>query len=232
LSASQSPTSRAKEQLSRERIVDAAVRLADSDGVRAVTMRRVADELGFEAMSLYHHVADKGALLAAMTEAIVGEVAITGAAIHHDDWRDTVRARCLAARGIMLDHPWAPGLISQQTESPVTAFMLFEELVSTLIDAGFDYDLAHRAIHSLGSLVLGFTNELFDPDPGNDEEIDEEAMLAMAEGMPHLLQIAQMGPHESDGSLTACDTQAEFEFTVTLIVDGLEARRAALAGNG
>lgn len=228
MSASQSPTSRAKEQLSRERIVDAAVRLADSDGIRAVTMRRVADELGFEAMSLYHHVVDKGALLAGMAEAIVGEVAMRGAAIRHDDWRDTVRARCLAARGIMLDHPWAPGLISQQTESPVTAFMLFEELVATLIDAGFDYDLAHRAIHSFGSLVLGFTNELFDPDPSTDEE----AMLAMAEGMPHLLQLAQMGPHESDGSLSTCDTQAEFEFTVTLIVDGLEARRAALPEDG
>jgi len=232
LSASQSPTSRAKEQLSRERIVDAAVRLADAEGMRAVTMRRVADELGFEAMSLYHHVADKGALLAGMAEVIVGEVAMRGADIRHDDWRDTVRARCLAARGIMLDHPWAPGLISQQTESPVTAFMLFEELVATLIDAGFDYDLAHRAIHSFGSLVLGFTNELFDPDPSIDEEIDEQAMLAMAAGMPHLLQLAQMGPHESDGSLSTCDTQAEFEFTVSLIVDGLEARRAALPQDG
>ncbi len=163
---------------------------------------------------------------------MVAEVAMTGAAIRHDDWRDTVRARCLAARSIMLDHPWAPGLISQQTESPVTAFMLFEELVGTLIDAGFDYDLAHRAIHSLGSMLLGFTNELFDPDPSTDEEVDEEAMLAMAEGMPHLLQLAQMDPHESDGSLSMCDTQAEFEFTVTLIVDGLEAHRAALASNG
>ena len=231
MSAGRGPTSRAKEQLSRERIVDAAVRLADAEGLGAVTMRRVAEELGFEAMSLYHHVADKGALLAGMTERIVGEVAITGAAIQRDDWRDTVRSRCLAARRIMLDHPWAPGLISQQTESPATAFMLFEELVATLIGAGFDYHLAHRAIHSLGSLVLGFSNELFDPDPGTDEEIDEQAMLAMAEGMPHLLQIAQTGPHEADGSLSACDTQAEFEFTVTLILDGLEARRAALAGN-
>lgn len=220
-----------KEQLSRERIVDAAVRLADSDGIRAVTMRRVAEELGFEAMSLYHHVADKNALLAGMAEAIVGEVAMTGAAIRRDDWRDTVRARCLAARRIMLDHPWAPGLISQQTESPPTAFMLFEELVGTLIDAGFDYNLAHRAIHSLGSLVLGFTHELFDADPSTGEEIDEEAMLAMAEGMPHLLQLAQMGPHESDGSLSTCDTQAEFEFTVQLILDGLEARRVALTGS-
>lgn len=198
--------------------------------VRAVTMRRVADELGFEAMSLYHHVADKNALLAGRAEAIVGQVAMTGAAIRRDDWRDTVRARCLAARRIMLAHPWAPGLISQQTESPVTAFILFEELVGTLIGAGFDYDLAHRAIHSLGSMVLGFTHELFDPDPSTDDEVDEQAMLAMAEGMPHLLQLAQMGPHESDGSLSTCDTQAEFEFTVTLIIDGLAARRAALAG--
>ncbi len=211
--------------LSRERIIAAAVAIADSEGSRAVTMRRVADELDCEAMSLYHHVANKPELVQGMVEAVVGEVAQAQLAIREPDWRDTFRARCLAARQIMLAHPWAPGLISAQTQSPATLFALYEEFVGTLIDAGFDYELAHRAVHSIGSLILGFSNELFDPSPDSGEGIDEEAMMAMAAQMPHLLQMAAMGPHEPDGSLSGCDTHAEFVFTLELILDGLEARR-------
>ncbi|WP_234996550.1 TetR/AcrR family transcriptional regulator [Demequina sp. NBRC 110054] len=222
------PGETAREPLSRDRIVQAAVAIADFSGLRAVTMRGVADELDCEAMSLYHHVAKKPDLMAAMVEAIVGEVAVTQAAIREEDWRDTFRARCLAARGVMLAHPWAPALISEQTQSPAAMFALYEDFLATLIDAGFDYGLAHRAIHSIGSLILGFSNELFDPAPDSDEEIDEEAMLAMAAQMPHLLQMAATGPHDPDGSLSACDTRAEFVFTLDLILDGLEARRAAL----
>jgi AcrR family transcriptional regulator len=221
--------SKTKESLSRERILAAAIAIADSSGIRAVTMRRVAEELDYEAMSLYYYVPSKPALLAGMVETIVGEVAATAHEIQHDDWRDTIRERCLAARRVMQAHPWAPGLISQQTQSPATAFPLFEDFVGTLIGGGFDYELAHRAIHAFGSLVFGFSTELFDPDPGSEEEIDEAAMLAMAEGMPHLLNIALMGPHEPDGSLSQCDTQNEYEFTLHLIINGLEERRAALS---
>lgn len=221
----------AKSALSRERVLLAGVAIADAHGIGAVTMRRVAEELDCEAMSLYHHVADKRALLSGMVEVVLTEVvgaALTIATTPHSadlDWRGAVRSRSLAARTVMLTHPWAPGLISAETESPFALYALYEQFVGTLIDAGFTYELAHRAIHVLGPLILGFTNELFEPDAGDAAAPSEEDMAAMAESMPHIARLASMELHEKDGSLSMCDTQAEFEFTLLLVLDGLEARR-------
>jgi AcrR family transcriptional regulator len=216
--------------LSRERVLSAALAIADTEGLEAVTMRRVAGALDREAMTLYYYVRDKRALLAAMAEAVVGEIveaSLHGApAAGAADWRGVVRARCLAARRVMLSHPWAPALVAAQPQAPPPAFALFEALVAALVEAGASYELAHRAIHALGSMVLGFTQELFDPGPDVAPPSPEE-LVEMARVMPHLARIAQVAEHEAEGSLSTCDTQAEFEFTMDLILDGLEAHRAA-----
>lgn len=191
-------------------------------------MRRLAEALGCEAMSLYHHIADKRELVSGMVELVVEEVVATAASIGDtdgNDWRDAVRNRSLAARRIMLTHPWAPALISAEKRSPFALYGLYEQLVGTLIGAGFTYDLAHRAIHALGPLVLGFTNELFEPDAGDSAAPTEEEMATLAAAMPHLATLATMEFHEREGSLGVCDTQAEFEFTLNLALDGLDARR-------
>ena len=227
----------AKEPLSRERVLAAAVDIADQNGICAVTMRRVAEQLECEAMSLYYYVSDKKALLSGMVE--VALVEVVGVALAIDapppgergrDWRDSVRERSLAARRVMLAHPWAPGLVSAETESPFALYALYEQFVATLVGAGFSYELAHRAIHSLGPLILGFTNELFEPDAGDSGAPSEEEMAAIAETMPHIAQLAAMELHESEGSLSVCDTQSEFEFTLSLVLDGLESRRLAATG--
>lgn len=217
--------------LSRDRVLQAAVALADADGLGVLTMRRLADDLDCEAMSLYHYVDDKKALLAGLAEVVVGEVvaATSGHGIRGDvagehDWRDVVRARCLAARQVMLRHPWAPSLLTTQPQAPPNAFMIFEALVGTMVEAGCSYELAHRAIHSLGSLVLGFTQELFEPS-AEDEGTSAEEMEAMAAAMPYLSRLGEVAVHEVEGSLSVCDTQYEFEFTLGLILDGLEAHR-------
>lgn len=222
------PARSAREPLSRERVLDAAVTLADAEGLRAVTMRRVADALDCEAMSLYYYVRDKESLLAALTEAVVAEIGESclapslqrGAA----DWRDVVRRRCLTAREVMFRHPWAPHLVASQPTAPGSSYALFEALVATMVEGGCSYSLAHRAIHSLGSMLLGFTQELFEPEAG-DEGASTEEMESLALAMPHLAKIAEVAAHESAGALSMCDTQAEFEFTLGLILDGLEAHR-------
>lgn len=223
------PARTGKVALSRERVLGAAVALADADGVGGVTMRRLADALDCEAMSLYHYVDDKKALLAGLAEVVVGEVVAetlgtppTGP----DDWRAVVRARCLGARRVMLRHPWAPALLATQSRVPPNVFAVFEALVGTMVEGGCDYELAHRAIHSLGSLVLGFTQELFEPSPG-EEGTSAAEMEAMAAAMPHLTRLAATAVHEVRDSLSLCDTQSEFEFTLDLVLDGLEARRIA-----
>jgi len=233
------PARAAKSPLSRDRILAAAVAVADADGIGSVTMRRVAEDLDCEAMSLYHYVADKKALLSGMVEIVLTEVVGVALSIETasaidvprdnergSDWRDSVRDRSLAARRVMLAHPWAPALVSAETESPFALYALYEQFVATLVNAGFNYELAHRAIHSLGPMILGFTNELFEPDAGDSGAPSEEEMAAIAATMPHIAQLAAMELHESEGSLSMCDTQAEFEFTLALVLEGLERRRA------
>ena len=216
-----------KAPLSRERVLAAALSIADTEGLASLTMRRVAESLDCEPMSLYYYVADKKALLAALSETIVGEIVAAtlappgGEAV---DWRDVVRDRCLGARQVMLRHPWAPHLLASQARVPPNIYAVFEALVATMVEAGLGYELAHRAIHSLGSLVLGFTQELFEP-TADDEGTSSEEMATMATALPHLARLAEVAFHEVEGSLSVCDTQAEFEFTLGLVLDGLEARR-------
>ena len=217
----------AQQPLTRERIVVAAVAMADAEGLDAITMRKLGTALEREAMSLYHHIPSKEALLAALVDSVLEELARHSAAIDYDDWRVTVRARCFAARDLMLRHPWAPVLIAAQRETPARAWPVYEMLIGTLTDAGFDDELCHRAIHSLGSLLLGFTTELFEATP--TEQPDVGAMRAMAEQLPNLARMAASVAHEVEGSLSMCDTQAEFEFTLGLLLDGLE--RARIGGS-
>jgi AcrR family transcriptional regulator len=222
------PARMAKEPLSRERVLAAALAVADTEGLRAVTMRRVAQALGCEAMTLYYYVDDKSSLLAGLTEAVIGEIAVASLdprlTVDAGDWREVIRRRCLTARRVMLRHPWAPALVATQYQAPTNVLPLFEALVATMVEGGCSYELAHRAIHSLGSLLFGFTQELFEP-AADDDGAPSEELEAVALAMPHLARLAQVAVHQVEGSLSMCDTQSEFEFTLGLILDGLEAHR-------
>ena len=219
-----------QEQLSRDRIVAAAVMIADAEGLGTVTMRRVGAALDREAMSLYYYVPSKDALLSALVDDVLTRLFHESARIEHEDWRDAVRERCLAARALMLRHPWAPGLIAAQSETPAAAWPTYELLIGTLTAAGFSDDLSHRAVHSLGSMLFGFSSELFQPDAAAGEEPDPTAMRAMAERMPNLARMAATVVHEVDGALSMCDTRAEFVFTLGLLLDGLENARRSASG--
>jgi AcrR family transcriptional regulator len=206
------------------------MRLADAEGLAAVTMRRVASELGVEAMSLYYHVPGKDQLFDGLIEAILTEIdsAIdtqTGdRSAAGQDWRTALRQRCLLAREVMVRHRWAPALIGSRTSIPVGLYAYYEDILATLIGGGFTYHLAHRAIHALGSMVLGFAQELFSPstEGGPDDDATEAALAEMASVLPHLTAMvaAELHDHHED-PLGWCDSQAEFEFTLDLLLDGL-----------
>lgn len=214
-----------REPLSLDRVVAAAVAIADAEGAPAVTMRKLATVLDCEAMSLYHYVPSKSALMTELANYAVERVVEVSVPVTGADWADTVRLRCLAARTVMLTHPWAPALILDETQAPMASWALFESLVGTLYDAGFDDYLAHRAIHALGSMVFGFSTELFEPDAGGSAEPDEETMAMLAAHMPHLMRLAAAVSHDGPDTLGVCDTQAEFEFTLRLVLEGLERER-------
>lgn len=227
------PVARRRRTLSRERVLAAAVELADGQGLDAVTMRQVASGLGVEAMSLYHHLPGKSGLLDGLVESVMAEVDAAVANLEPaDDWRQTVRQRCLTAREVMLLHPWAPALIGSRTAIPPAVYSHFETLVRVMIEAGFSYHLAHRALHSLGSMVLGFVQELFRPDAVADDASPQdsaEAFAQMAESLPHITAMVTTEVHDNDGDMLGwCDSQAEFEFTLDLLLDGFEGQRLRL----
>jgi AcrR family transcriptional regulator len=217
-----------REPLTRDRLLAAAVEIADAEGVGAVTMRRVSAAVGVEAMSLYHHLPGKEGLLDGLVDTVGAEVAEKVRAIEEAEgsleWQATLRRRFLTARTVMLKHPWAPGLMGSRTSIPPSAFAIYESLLATLIEAGFSYHLAHRALHSFGSMPLGFVQELFNPAAAGEEgdnELAEAELAAMAEMLPHMAAMVAAELHDNDGDVLGwCDSQAEFEFTLDLLLDG------------
>src|SRR4051794_13771160 len=101
-------TQEPRERLSRERVLASAIRLADVGGIESLSMRKLGDELGVEAMSLYHHVANKNDLLAGMIDAVFAEIEAPSL---EEDWKSAMRSRGLSVRAALLRHPWATGLM-------------------------------------------------------------------------------------------------------------------------
>lgn len=217
-----------REPLSRERVLEAAIGLADREGIRAVTMRRLAEEVGVEAMSLYYHVANKEALLDGVVDMIVGQINRAVAAIDgprpEDDWKGAMRRRILTAREVLFQHRWAPGVIEERTEISPELVVYFDGLIEIFHKGGLSYDLAHHAMHALGSRALGFTQELFEPDEQAEQDDGSDAMLeAMSEHVPYLVAMLTEVSHEGpETTLGWCDDQTEFLFGLDLILDGLE----------
>jgi AcrR family transcriptional regulator len=208
--------------LNRARVVEAAIELADREGIDAVSMRRLGQELGVEAMSLYTHVKGKDDLLAGMADAVVAQVPVERVAA---DWRTALRAMILGARATMLRHPWAAGVIEASEQPGLATIGYMDAVAAVLLDGDFSADLAHHALHVLGSRVLGFSQDLYD-DKG---EVDPDAAAAFARELvktyPSVGAIALAASHE--GGLGGCDDDLEFVFGLDLILDGLERLRAA-----
>jgi len=222
-----------REPLSRERVLRAAVELADEGGIEATSMRRLGQAVGVEAMSLYNHVGNKDDLLDGMAELVLEELLDeAGRAELPDparDWQGALRARVLIARTVMLRHRWMPALLETRTTLSPAATRWFDEVLGTLRAGGFSYDLGHHALHALGSRALGFTQELFDPGPGGGDEASDELMATLAPQIPHLVGMLSEIAHDDGVDLTLgwCDDQTEFEFGLDVLLDGLERRRAS-----
>jgi AcrR family transcriptional regulator len=204
-------------QLTRQRVVAAAIELADRDGIESISMRKLAPELGVEAMSLYTHVRNKDDLLDGMADAVIGEIPISA---DGPDWKASLREMALAARGVVLRHPWAPQLIETRTAPGPAALQYINAVLGILRGAGFSVAQAHHALHILGSRLLGFARGLFDdsPDPEPDTATGFPEELAAA--LPYVAEMALAVSHT--GALGPCDDDAEFQFALDLILDGLQ----------
>ena len=165
-----SPGSRAP--LSRERVLGAAVLLADEDGLESLTMRELGLRLGVEAMSLYNHVANKDDLLDGMVDLVVSEIDLPADTV---DWREAMRRRAISAQSVFSRHPWASALVDSRESSGPARLRYFDWVIGTLRRAGFTLELAVRAFSLLDSYVYGFGRQQLNMSAAGDIEPEEMA---------------------------------------------------------
>lgn len=206
--------------LSRERIIDAAARVADRGGMAQVSMRNVAKELGVEAMSLYHHVANKDDLLNGLSDWIFTRIDLPSV---HQPWREAMADRAASARSVLTSHPWALGMIESR-RSPGPALLRHHDTVlGCLRSNGFSVALAAHAFSAIDAYVYGFVltelNLPFDPTEGADEMVAEIQASRPMDEYPHLAEM--ITELIAGGGYAYGD---EFDSGLALILNGLEER--------
>jgi AcrR family transcriptional regulator len=206
--------------LTRERVLDTAVALADEGGIESLSMRKLAQALDVVPMALYRHVANKDELLDGLVDVVIGEI---DPPRRDTDWKTAMRERILSARRALLRHPWASTVMeSRATPTPVVLGYM-DSMIGLLRTGGFALDLTHHALHAMGSRMFGFTQELFNDTSGSDPEIDAEMWGAMAGTYPYIYEIFTTISHDDASVVGAgCDDQFEFEFALDLMLDGIE----------
>jgi AcrR family transcriptional regulator len=203
--------------LSRDRVVLAAMAIADEHGIETLTMRRLGEALAVEAMSLYNHVANKDDLLSAILDAVVGEYDLPDS---HGEWKAALRASAISANQVLLRHRWAPSLLVTFRTMPGPAWMRYSEAVlGVLRRAGFSPEMTHHAFHALEGHINGHTLRQANF-PLQPEELDAAAEGFLArfavDDYPYLVEHIRGHLHKEYRG------KGGFEFGLDLILDGLE----------
>ena len=214
-------TTERRAPLTRDRVLRTAIELADRGGVEALSMRKLGQELGVDAMALYRHVQNKDDLLDGIVEVIVEQIERPGP---NADWKTALREQAMAARRVMLRHPWARRVLEERATGGPAFLAYIESVLATLLDGGFSIDLAHHALHVLGSRIFGFNQDVFEDSGEPDPSPEAAVMLARAlAAYPRITELAGSVSH--DGVLGKCDDDFEFTFGLDLILEGLERHR-------
>src|SRR6185436_3748381 len=182
---------RRRAPLSRERAVEVAMGLADAGGLEGLTMRRLAEELGVEAMSLYHHAANKDDILDGMVDKVFSEIELPPPT---SDWKEAMRRRAYSARAALLRHPWAIRLMESRATPGLANLRHHDAVLGCLRHAGFSIPLTGHAYAVLDSYTYGFVHtELNLPFETTEEtqQVVEGIMSRFAAGQyPHLIEFA------------------------------------------
>ncbi|MFN0246187.1 MAG: TetR/AcrR family transcriptional regulator [Kofleriaceae bacterium] len=212
---------RKREPVSRERALRVAVDVADAGGLAELTMRRIADELGVEAMSLYHHVPNKDAILDGMVDFVFTEIELPARDV---DWKTAMRRRAASMRAVLLRHRWASSLMESRTNAGMATLAHHDAVLGCLRGAGFSIALTAHAYAVLDSYIYGFVHTEIQLPFQTTEETHAVAkdMLAKfpADGFPHLAELAREHIFKPDYMFAN-----EFDYGLELILDGLERAR-------
>jgi AcrR family transcriptional regulator len=213
-------------RLTTDRVLRAAVDLADREGLGALTMRRLGAELGVEAMSLYKHVANKEAILDGVVELIVSQIEIPS---QETPWKQAMRSRAVSARGVLAGHSWAIGLLETRGSMGPATMRYLNAILGNLRSAGFSIQNAVHAFWLLDSYVYGHVIQETTLAPGRTAPPGTESAAAVLEQAtmaeyPHLAELAE----HALGSVYSVD--GEFRFGLDLILDALERAATPAAG--
>lgn len=200
--------------LSRERVLRAAVALADQSGIDSMTMRKLGQELGVEAMSLYNHVANKDDILDGIVDLVLGDIEVPGTGTH---WRTAMRQRAISAHEVLLAHPWAATLVMSRFSIGPGMTRYLDATLGRLREGGFSVEGALDAWHALDSHIYGFTlQELNLPFEVEDTQRVSAEVLGQlsADEFPHVVEVITQ--------IMRTGREEHFEFGLDLILDGLE----------
>lgn len=201
--------------LTRPAVLEAAVALADQQGLDAVSMRALATRLSVVPMALYKHVSDKDDLVAGMLDVVVAsyrepERGISGAA--------AARERIVSARLALAQHPWLRPAIERASQRTPAVLAHLDAIAGDFAADGYSYDLIHHAMHALGQRVWGFNPEAF-ADAAPSGPPDPELIAQFAQAYPHIVAVAMDSAARNPAG--ACDEDGEFEFTLDLLLDSV-----------
>src|SRR3954453_7774892 len=223
MSSASRPARNRREPLSRERALRAAVALADESGFASLTMRKLAKELGVEAMSLYNPVAGKDDLLDGMIDIVFSEIEVPSTEV---GWKAALRARAISTRDALPRHRWAIGRMEGRTSHGPANLRLHDAVLGCLRTAGFSIEMAVHAYSVQDAYIYGFALQERDMSPESVTDFAAEAQRQMHEyeavlaDYPHLVEV--VGGYVAK---TGYDYAAEFLYGLALILDGLDRLR-------
>lgn len=210
-------------RLNRERVLQAAVRLADEDGLEKLSMRRLGEGLGVEAMSLYNHVSNKEDLINGMIDTLYGEIELPS---HDDDWKTALRKRSVSVRDVLLRHPWANGLMDSATSPGPGTLRHHDRVLGTFRNGGFSLAMTAHAFSALDSYVYGYAKQEKALPFDTEEQAAAMANVMLAQlpasEYPYLYEL--MAKHVLQPGYNYAE---EFSFGLDLVLDALERARDA-----
>jgi len=228
--AMKQPTTETRPALSRERVLRTAVELADQGGLEALSMRKLADELGVAAMSLYYYVPGKDELITGMVDVVFDEIELPSGDV---DWKAAMRRRALSTRETLNRHRWAVGLMESREMPGPASIRAHNTILGYLREAGFSVELTIQAYSVLDAYIYGFALQEkhlpFEDAEGAAAVAQEQASQfvaqaqELAETYPYLAEV--VAGHVAE---VGYDPRQAFEYGLDLILDALDERRDAI----
>ncbi len=202
--------------LNRDRVLHAAIALADEGGIESLSMRKLGQALGVEAMSLYNHVANKDDILNGIVEIVEGDIELPSPGA---DWKPALRRTAKSAHDIFQRHPWAAGLVLSANGARPVRWRYMNAILGCLREAGFSAEMTDHAYHALESHIAGFTlwASQLSIDADQLPDLAADFIKRLPEDLPYLVE--HVHQHLKERSL---EDEGTFIFGLDLILDGLE----------